>query len=493
MDKSYLNFIIYQAFETLLAYGEGQSLSMEQLRNYRINVYRDISLYFSECDMYDDIDFEDELDDYLEANGQMKIDEEQKKIESFIKNNQNLFYLKDNQIILKNTVSKETLESIKLQLRCYQNKKGKHICNHIISFSDTLEALEILGAKKVKTEILKLFQIEKNIEDAYQNYSNANNKNAISLGQYFMLAKLKKILNTKAYNISNYFKLIKEIKEDIDTDEELLLISEQLIENDEFYENNYDIDFELDNKFQHAIFGNKVLAWEKLSSYFELIDAKIKENDNLKEEPDQEWEDFLNIYADNDYEEYQDEFECDDETNEFDIDMELPSEIEFLNNQTTTNNIFYLKYIDTVHKYQSKIENNEILENSKKRLLYLLDQYGYELYDEKKLNIIINNLPKKDNIKKKDYYDFYTMSRLFLFDILKYHQKIDELTLRKVLFIKTYYDLTKDEKITRIINKYNSSVEGRRLYDVIVDNNFESLRYFNKNTYPKKLIKNNNN
>jgi len=236
MDKSYLNFIIYQAFETLLAYGEGQSLSMEQLRNYRINVYRDISLYFSECDMYDDIDFEDELDDYLEANGQMKIDEEQKKIESFIKNNQNLFYLKDNQIILKNTVSKETLESIKLQLRCYQNKKGKHICNHIISFSDTLEALEILGAKKVKTEILKLFQIEKNIEDAYQNYSNANNKNAISLGQYFMLAKLKKILNTKAYNISNYFKLIKEIKEDIDTDEELLLISEQLIENDEFYE-----------------------------------------------------------------------------------------------------------------------------------------------------------------------------------------------------------------------------------------------------------------
>ena len=45
--------------------------------------------------------------------------------------------------------------------------------------------------------------------------------------------------------------------------------------NDEFYENNNYIDYEINNSFLQALFGTNSLVWEKLKSYFELDASKI--------------------------------------------------------------------------------------------------------------------------------------------------------------------------------------------------------------------------
>ena len=72
---------------------------------------------------------------------------------------------------------------------------------------------------------------------------------------------------------------------------------------------------------------------------------------------------------------------------------------------------------------------------------------------------------------EKDFYDYYVISRLFLVDILEGFID-DDKTLRKMIFVSTYYDLTKDKRIEKIINKYKNTEIGEKIYDTIFSHNY---------------------
>lgn len=83
------------------------------------------------------------------------------------------------------------------------------------------------------------------------------------------------------------------------------------------------------------------------------------------------------------------------------------------------NYAFYLNFINNIDKYIEIHGDNEDLNDSKNRLLYLLDGYGDNLFIKENYNNSYNNISMDDINYKDDLYDFYTLSRLFLVDILE--------------------------------------------------------------------------
>ena len=124
------------------------------------------------------------------------------------------------------------------------------------------------------------------------------------------------------------------------------------------------------------------------------------------------------------------------------------------------------------------------LMNIKNRLIFLLDQFGYDLYKDQNLNKAINAISQLDINYKQDLHDFYVISRLFIFDMLETNE-INDLTLKKVLFISTYYNFTKDKRIKNILDKYKETNMGLKLYDSIINGNTNKM----SNEYVKKLKK----
>ena len=119
--------------------------------------------------------------------------------------------------------------------------------------------------------------------------------------------------------------------------------------------------------------------------------------------------------------------------------------------------------------------------------MYLLDGHGDNLYIKESYNNSYNNISMDDINYKDDMNDFYTLSRLFLVDILEGWND-DELTLKKLLFVSSYYNLTKDERIERIIEKYKDTRLGQIISNIIIDNNYNVLATYISNNQ-KKLNK----
>lgn len=67
------------------------------------------------------------------------------------------------------------------------------------------------------------------------------------------------------------------------------------------------------------------------------------------------------------------------------------------------------------------------------------------------------------------------MARILLNDLLR--GNIDDLALRKVIFISNYYDLTNDKKIKkRIIKAKNTNnIFYSSVYDAIINNNYSNF------------------
>ena len=110
---------------------------------------------------------------------------------------------------------------------------------------------------------------------------------------------------------------------------------------------------------------------------------------------------------------------------------------------------FYMIYIsklkDILEKNPSK--NLRYILN---RILYVLDREELCLYNEENLDYVI-----KENINNQDYKNdiknLYEEEASFLLEQIIEEEVETENTLKKILFISTYYDITKDENIKNIL------------------------------------------
>lgn len=340
--------------------------------------------------------------------------------------------------------------------------------------------MDILGATKIKEFVNKIIKDEKKIENAYQTYSEVELEQSIKKILALVNYRLALIGNLNDNKMMCYGRTISSLGEvDIESNgKDVWLLSDYLMENDKFY-NLYSksIDNSILDKYQKAIFDNSTLVYDRLNiimnkfwdyrepdaqlevepvdpdAFFLLMEDRMKELDSFKDEFEEEG---IEI----DFDEFDEEDDWD--------------QVDFYLYKKRINMTFYLNYINSINKFSEIYGNDENLEGSKYRLLYLLDSYGDNLFKKENFQQSLNDFSMSEIDYKQDFDDFYTLSRLFLIDILEGWID-DEMTLKKLLFASTYYDLTQDKRIKRIINKYNNTELGKKISDIVLKNNFSKL------------------
>jgi len=470
--KNYFDFIMYLAFEVILGYENKRSLSIENLHNYRKEIIQKDIEYYESFEGFDDEEFEEKLKAFRKLNLDMTFEEEVRNFEKFITDNSDYFYYKNGIITLKDGITLDELENRKFELESYCDRDDMLICGAFISFFDCIECLDILkSGNKIKQFVYRLINDEKKIELFYQNYSGIDMPDEIKRLISTINLRLSLIGNLPEDKMRNYTRVLKHIKDPEKNGEDFWLLSEQLIRTNKFYELNSYIDSRLDNKYQRAVFDSGTLVYDRLSQSIDAMWTYLNPNEIMEVEPvdpDAMVESIEEKIEEQ--KEYVDEFDDTEEDKELDNDtfeeVEEYDKIEDYLHDKNVNMLFYLNYIQKINDYQKRFGTKEELEKSKKRLLYILDSYGDNLYNEENFNTTLANISIKDIDLKEDFNDYYVISRLFLVDISEGFI-FDDKTLRKMLFVSTYYDLTKDKRIEKIINKYKNTEIGEKIYDAI--------------------------
>ena len=489
MDN-YFDFIMYLAFEVALRYENRRALTIEQLDDYRLRLCdKCAKVHFVE---YGDKKFEKRLKKFFEINVTMSEIEKNNNLLMFLNVNNDMFCYKDGIVILKDNVSLEGLEDVKQLFSSLHDECDKAIFGELLWLFDSIECLEALGVTKMKQFVYEIIRDEKRVELAYQNRCFGENVRRLAKAIDF---RLSIIGNLSEERITYYNRILDNMQDFEIGMGDFWIISDYMFENDEFYQLvRDDMDDFLSNKFQKAIFDDETLVYDKLESImsfmwmhresdemsrFELLEKeKMECEDNL--ENDEEIEDY-------DYEEYfDDEFE-DDEEIVFDDYEDNKTQLEIYLEEKQIDTFFYLNYIQKINKYQIRFGMNEELEIVKRRLLYLLDNIDDELYNEEKFNKVLNKCVIEGFDYKHEMERYYIASRLFLIDILEKWVD-DEMNLRKILFVSTYYDLTNDIRINRIISKYQNTEMGSKVFNAIYNHEFNQITK-SSTSISDKLIK----
>ena len=132
--------------------------------------------------------------------------------------------------------------------------------------------------------------------------------------------------------------------------------------------------------------------------------------------------------------------------------------------------LFILSLIKKIDEFKNKTKEIDVvdpLETSKYRLMYLLDDLSLNLLENNNLDNIYNQLLKEynengfeDNEFESESYEiinqFGMLAKVFVYDL--FEGLYDEtLNIKKLAFIKTYYEMTQDKDIISIFNKYCDS------------------------------------
>ena len=127
---------------------------------------------------------------------------------------------------------------------------------------------------------------------------------------------------------------------------------------------------------------------------------------------------------------------------------------------------------------------NETLLFTKKRLLYVLDKPELMLYDENNFERELNKT-KTIELDEEPFSFFY--NEIFFIAQEVFMLPSDEYTIRKLLLVGTYYNLTKDSELKEIIEEFSDNPKYDFFYEIMI-NNCANKSYDNLSKDIKKLI-----
>ena len=165
------------------------------------------------------------------------------------------------------------------------------------------------------------------------------------------------------------------------------------------------------------------------SIYYGNPDDTFEIDVDYEEEDEEDEED---IYLDGEGYELQEEFE-EDESEVF-----LSEEIDLA---------FYLEYLDKLDNYMKHYGYDKSLVEARYRLLYAIDDFDLCLYEEDKFQ---KELEKSRELTfKKDEFIYYENEVRYMTEEI-FNIEEDQNTIKKLIFISTYYYFTKDREIEEI-------------------------------------------
>lgn len=457
------NYINILVFSILLKYENKRSIDIDTLKKYHEMLLDEvIKIYESKSESC-------EQDYFLEEDkwkGKLEfVTNKKDSLDNFLYEFSHLFYKVGDIIYLYDEVNYDDIIKEEVRLR-----EDENISNRFSSASDSNRLFSLLNINKIKNVLEKYIKLEHEIEENYCKFSYNSSNDEIK-------EKLKKLLFMRAIFLNNLcqnqeyvidaFRLESNriYMQDSNYEYSKAPIDLDLWKKSKYFINSQedigDIDDRIYDIYQYAIFGKSSLVYIKT---LEML-TNLYFHGDLQDNRCELTEDCFDIEDDLHDETIDEQF--DDENTYYMVDTE---EMDL---------IFYMNYLHKLDKYIEKYGVSTDLDETRNRLLYVLDMPKLCLFSEEKF---IQTLEKYKNYKiYKDDYDFIKDEVRFMTDEV-FMVENDINTVKKLLFISTYYELTHDEKIVKIWKK-NLMNDRFALYSEII--------FGEEKGYSRRLTKNN--
>lgn len=449
MYKGYFYNIIFLAFENLIKCENKYQVDIENLSRFRKEIVRIIEENFDSLTEYRFDIVKDNLKKFIEENQEMTPDEENHLIDLFIDKNKDKFKRVGNTIYLDENIPFEDIAEARY---ISQKLSIRDTLIVIYQTASSIAAHKALGTTSIINDLKKMINVEKCVEETYL-CPMKDTRSITNIGNMFVRGMFV-IIASKSYpTISEYYNNLQEFMK-LDNCEGK--IGEHLLcdktKTDDLYLGNPYIDDELSNIFQTAIFGNTSAHYNSLMNYFdEVWDYVYKDDMEDEFDANEDLEDYLPELDEEDYRTVQDEYD--------------PEKIDLY---------FYLNYILRLNGLSNSCSDDK--NNTTHRLLYALNHYDSNLNDINHFKSKYKELDEElSYCDRDDYKDYYIMSMLFLKDIL--NGNIDQYSLKKVIFISCYYDITLDFRIRKVLEGSINSNNSRNkiIYDSILNHNYDLI------------------
>lgn len=220
--------------------------------------------------------------------------------------------------------------------------------------------------------------------------------------------------------------------------------------NNSQYGNKYDPD-ELEDMFyelyNYALFGKNDIGPIKLSEMInELYLSKMDTEEELRDS-------YYELFTSEDGEK---------------IDIDIDSLLEDCgrdpNDYRELDQLFYLNIVSKIDEYMNKHGKNKDLLKRRQRLVYALDDSKLKLYDDKNLYSLLNNLKTKFDSE-----DLLASTKVKSYFVLEdAFKNPNEDNMAKLLYVSSYYDISKDEKVKMLLTKYANNVNYDMYSNIIL-------------------------
>ena len=359
-----------------------------------------------------------------------------KSLDDALKEENEYYYLKDGKVILKDNVTIDSLEEALKKFEFHNSFES------IIRYDKNLK--DILNLHRIKEMLTNYYEIERKIYGYYTLYQQ---------GDVNYLSKIKDLLNQRNSFYYNLLvgnnDLIDDCYSEIgglcpeDPYENCYPVDKKFLDEEPDFNEYAQVDEVLQDAYMYAIFSNSLLGFDRMSeditnlmwnNHFVLLPQSVEE-----EQSD---------YIANDMRE-----RAINNNGKFVYTVRRAHE-----------KFFYMTVIKMIDEIQAENGQNESLQNVKARLLYLIDDIGTNLLEgdnfEKDYNKVKLDLEEDEDFEWWKRFSKETLKEIFEKDT------DEDLILKKIAVIKAYYELTKDEEITNILNnykdnKYKSLIKGK--------------------------------
>lgn len=378
--------------------------------------------------------------------------DEQEEFMKFLEECSNLVYYKNGSIILNDDINiydiDETIAFI---------KPRKYLDYNINTF-------KYLGINMPIDFITKYYELESMIENLY--ITNKDGENNTMLDSLYKEKEeiLSSVRNTDEDYQDMLVTLQNELYEDLEDDFILFPINPSKYINSNQYDEKTNILGLLSEPYQCAIFTDFPLFRTRVKYDFNSIIDDIAEEE-LNYTNDYELnatEDYYDANVDSseiDINEYEDDINY----NITNISDEFSDGFGVYSNLSRRQTIFMLEYIKILESMKDRYKNiSDELENLIIRLKYMVDNNNIKLYKGNDIDTVINEYKNKDDL---DYLRIADEVMYFINEI--FNTYYDRFCVRKILFVKAYYNLTNDSEVIDYINEFKDSKLYNHVYKII--------------------------
>lgn len=322
--------------------------------------------------------------------------------------------------------------------------------------------------------IYRFYSLEKEIEKIYMNNIDFKNNKKIE----GLFGKRKQMLDEIKSLGEDYIEMISTLQDQLyeKLKDEFLIYPFDVTkyELSDHFDEKTDLVQLIDIPSQSAIFKYGPLYMTKVKYDIDNI-LDFESEESINDTSDYEL-DSTEEYYDATFDSYEEDDDFDDDYEEYDedeyqatrIEDAFPSGLDVTCNFSIKETIFSLQYIKILEIMKERYNNSsKEIDRLMQRLKYLNDNIDINLYKctSSDLNYILNEYKMQDDM---DFLMFADEVMYFINEIFTSYY--DRFWLQKIIFIKTYYELTSDMEIINYINEFKDSIMYNQVYEIITGN-----------------------